>query len=173
MDKELVVNIIEAKKGNNDAIVKVLNVFDNIINKYSRKLNGSDTKQELYVFLMNLIRSIEYNSIIKYEDKQILAYFSKALKNEYIKLSKENDRKNKNEIYNGNEIVCSSYSIDSDIEVLDYIKILNDYERYIINMVVFNGYKISEIANNTGKSRQAINQVKNRALKKLRKLDLT
>lgn len=173
MRKELIFNIIEAKKGNNNAIIEVLSIFDNIINKYSRKLNGDDTKQDLYVFLINVIKTMEYNSITNYEDKQILAYFSKALKNEYIKLSKQRDRKNKNEIYSGDEILSSIYGIESDMEVLDGIKVLNNYERYIIKMVVFNGYKVSEIANNTGKSRQAINQVKNRALKKLRKEYLT
>ena len=64
-------------------------IFDNIINKYSRKLNGEDTKQDLYVFLIKLINNIDEVIIINYEDKQVLSYFSKALKNEYIRLSKK------------------------------------------------------------------------------------
>lgn len=143
MNKELIFRIIEAKRKNNEAIMEILDIFEAIINKYSRKLNGDDTKQDLYVFLINLINSIDYKSIIKYED------------------------------YSKNEIIFGYDTIESNIEVLDGIRSLNTYEKDIIKLIVFNGYKISEIAQNTGKSRQAINQVKNRALKKLKKEYLT
>lgn len=51
MNKELIFKIIDVKKYNKDeGILDILAIFDNIINKYSRKLNGEDTKQDLYVF---------------------------------------------------------------------------------------------------------------------------
>lgn len=87
MNKELIFKIIAVKKYNKDE--SILAIFDNIINKYSRKLNGEDTKQDLYVFLIKLIKNIDELSIVNYEDKQVLFYFSKALKNEYIRLSKK------------------------------------------------------------------------------------
>ena len=94
MNKELIFKIIDVKKYNKDeSILDILAIFDNIINKYSRKLNGEDTKQDLYVFLIKLIKNIDELSIVNYEDKQVLSYFSKALKNEYIRLSKKNDRR--------------------------------------------------------------------------------
>lgn len=90
MNKELIFKIIDVKKYNKDeGILDILAIFDNIINKYSRKLNGEDTKQDLYVFLIKLIKNIDELSIVNYEDKQVLSYFSKALKNEYIRLSKK------------------------------------------------------------------------------------
>ncbi|WP_294128151.1 hypothetical protein [uncultured Clostridium sp.] len=90
MNKELIFKIIDVKKYNKDeSILDILAIFDNIINKYSRKLNGEDTKQDLYVFLIKLIKNIDELSIVNYEDKQVLSYFSKALKNEYIRLSKK------------------------------------------------------------------------------------
>ena len=90
MNKELIFKIIDVKKYNKDeSILDILAIFDNIINKYSRKLNGEDTKQDLYVFLIKLIKNIDELTIINYEDKQVLSYFSKSLKNEYIRLSKK------------------------------------------------------------------------------------
>ncbi|WP_133016976.1 sigma factor-like helix-turn-helix DNA-binding protein [Clostridium cuniculi] len=173
MRKELLFNIIEAKKKNNEAILVILDIFENIINKYSRKLNGADTRQDLYVFLINLINNIDTKLIINYEDKQILLYFSKSLKNEYIRLSKKNAKKSKNEIYMNNELLYDCNKIESNIEILDSIRILTIYEKEIIRLIFFDGYKVSDIAKKTGKSRQAINQVKNRALKKLKKEYLT
>ena len=128
MNKELIFKIIDVKKYNKDeSILDILAIFDNIINKYSRKLNGEDTKQDLYVFLIKLIKNIDELSIVNYEDKQVLSYFSKALKNEYIRLSKKNDRRKNNEDYNYEEIVWGYDFIESNIEVLDSIKNLNTY----------------------------------------------
>ena len=171
MNKELIFKIIDVKKNNNnEGILDILAIFENIINKYSRKLNGEDTKQDLYVFLIKLINNIDELTIINYEDKQVLSYFSKSLKNEYIRLSKKNDREKSNQDYNYEEIVWGHNLIESNIEVLDAIKNLNSYEKSIIKRVVLNGDSVSEVAKKTGKSRQAINQVKNRAISKLKKV---
>lgn len=124
-------------------------------------------------FLIKLIKNIDELSIVNYEDKQVLSYFSKALKNEYIRLSKKNDRRKNNEDYNYEEIVWGYDFIESNIEVLDSINNLNNYEKNIIKMVVLNGYSVSEVAKRTGKSRQAISQVKNRAISKLKKVYVT
>lgn len=174
MNKEFIFKIIDVKKNNKDeSMLDILAIFDNIINKYSRKLNGEDTKQDLYVFLIKLINNIDELSIVNYEDKQVLSYFSKSLKNEYIRLSKKNDRRKNNEDYNCEDRVWGYNFIESNIEVVDSIKNLNNYEKKIIKMVVLNGYSVSEMAKKTGKSRQAISQVKNRAISKLKKVYLT
>ena len=174
MNKEFIFKIIDVKKNNNnEGILDILAIFENIINKYSRKLNGEDTKQDLYVFLIKLINNIDELSIVNYEDKQVLSYFSKSLKNEYIRLSKKNDRRKNNEDYNCEDRVWGYNFIESNIEVVDSIKNLNNYEKKIIKMVVLNGYSVSEVAKKTGKSRQAISQVKNRAISKLKKVYLT
>lgn len=174
MNKEFIFKIIDVKKNNKDeSMLDILAIFDNIINKCSRKLNGEDTKQDLYVFLIKLINNIDELSIVNYEDKQVLSYFSKSLKNEYIRLSKKNDRRKNNEDYNCEDRVWGYNFIESNIEVVDSIKNLNNYEKKIIKMVVLNGYSVSEVAKKTGKSRQAISQVKNRAISKLKKVYLT
>ncbi len=174
MNKEFIFKIIDVKKNNKDeSMLDILAIFDNIINKYSRKLNGEDTKQDLYVFLIKLINNIDELSIVNYEDKQVLSYFSKSLKNEYIRLSKKNDRRKNNEDYNCEDRVWGYNFIESNIEVVDSIKNLNNYEKKIIKMVVLNGYSVSEVAKKTGKSRQAISKVKNRAISKLKKVYLT
>ena len=46
---------------------------------------------KIYFILLKikLINNIDELTIINYEDKQVLSYFSKSLKNEYIRLSKK------------------------------------------------------------------------------------
>ena len=45
------------------------------------------------MFLIKLINNIDELTIINYEDKQVLSYFSKSLKNEYISYQKMIEKK--------------------------------------------------------------------------------
>lgn len=158
--------IIEIQNGNKRGIYDVLIIFDNILNKYSRSLNHEDTKQDLSIFLIGLFYKIP---IYKFNDeRQILSYISKSIKYEYIRLSKINSKKLSNEVYI-NEDIEMYYNFDSyDIEFLDLISILNESEKHILNLFFVENFSISEISKLMNVSRQAINQNKNRAIKKLK-----
>ena len=86
MNKELIFKIIAVKKYKKDeSILDILAIFDNIINKYSRKLNGEDTKQDLYVFLIKLIKKKDHRGIDYivdlYSDK--ISYIVNSILNGY------------------------------------------------------------------------------------------
>ena len=48
--------------------------------------------------------------------------------------------------------------------------ILNQHELFIVNKIYLLGYSSADIARECGSSRQAVNQTKNRAVKKLKKI---
>lgn len=158
--------IIEIQNGNKDNIYDILIIFDNILNKYSRLLDNEDTKQDLIIFLIGLFDKIptyKFNN-----ERQILSYISKSIKYEYIRLSKINSRKLSNEVYI-NEDTEIYYNFDSsDLEFLDLINILNESEKNILKLFFVENFSISEISKLMNVSRQAINQNKNRAIKKLK-----
>ncbi|MBC5630511.1 sigma-70 family RNA polymerase sigma factor [Clostridium sp. NSJ-6] len=158
--------IIEIQNGNKNNIYDILIIFDNILNKYSRLLDHEDTKQDLIIFLIGLLDKIpiyEFNN-----ERQILSYISKSIKYEYIRLSKINSRKLSNEVYI-NEDTEMYYNFDSsDIEFLDLISVLNESEKNILKLFFIENFSISEISKLMNVSRQAINQNKNRAIKKLK-----
>lgn len=158
--------IIEIQNGNKDNIYDILIIFDNILNKYSRLLDNEDTKQDLIIFLIGLFDKIP---IYKFNnERQILSYISKSIKYEYIRLSKINSRKLSNEVYI-NEDTEIYYNFDSsDLEFLDLINILNESEKNILKLFFVEDFSISEISKLMNVSRQAINQNKNRAIKKLK-----
>ncbi|MCI6667221.1 MAG: sigma-70 family RNA polymerase sigma factor [Romboutsia timonensis] len=158
--------IIEIQNGNKDNIYDILIIFDNILNKYSRLLDNEDTKQDLIIFLIGLFDKIP---IYKFNnERQILSYISKSIKYEYIRLSKINSRKLSNEVYI-NEDTEIYYNFDSsDLEFLDLINILNESEKNILKLFFVENFSISEISKLMNVSRQAINQNKNRAIKKLK-----
>ena len=167
MKYDLLNIIIDAKNKDIESINKLLLIFKNIINKYSRQLDGEDTKQDLSLFLIKLINNIDIDSASKYNDKQLLSYISKSLKNEYIKLSKKKSKIYTFECLDDNHINNKSINLYSNIEILDY---LTDYEKWIVQKIFFSGYTVNELSKTLNKSRQSINQVKKRALNKLSKL---
>lgn len=170
MKYDLLNIIIAAKNKDIESINKLLLIFKNIINKYSRQLDGEDTKQDLSLFLIKLIDNIDISSDSKYNDKQLLSYISKSLKNEYIRLSKKRTKIYLTETIDNNYINNESINLDSNIEILDSLNYLTDYEKWILQKIFFSGYTVTELSKTLNKSRQSVNQVKKRALNKLIRL---
>ena len=167
---DLLNTIIKAKKSEIESIGKILLIFENIINKYSRQLDGEDTKQDLSLFLIKLIDTIDIDLASKYNDKQLLSYISKSLKNEYIKLSKKKCKIYTFEYLDDNSINNKSINLDTNIEILDSLNHLTSYEKLILQKIFFSGYTVNELSKALKKSRQSVNQVKKRALDKLKKV---
>ena len=74
---------------------------------------------------------------------------------------------NDNELYYI-EAISATNDLYQEYELSLIKKILTKQELKAISMIYFTGYTVTEIANFEGTSRQAVNQMKNRALKKLR-----
>lgn len=160
--------IIKAKRKDNESIHNILIIFENIINKYSRLLDGEDTKQDLNLFLIKLINNINLDSNSQYNNKQLLSYISKSLKNEYIRLSKKKCKIHMFEQLDDDKITNKSINLDTNIEILDTLNHLTEYERWILSQIFFSGYTVNELSKTLRKSRQSVNQVKKRALDKLK-----
>lgn len=144
-----------------------------MISKYSRLLDGEDTKQALSLHLLIVVNKIpvEYDYLKK--DNIIVGYISKSIRNEYIRLSKLKNRKDSNETELKLDIGIDSEKFDSNIELLDLFNKLSKKEYKIMKLLYINNLSISEIANLMKISRQAVNQCKNRALNKIRSIYLT
>lgn len=168
MENTLYNQIIAIQNGAVHHIKNLIPIFENIINKYSRQLNGEDTKQDLYVFLIQLIYKLPIHSTSFCNDKQILAYISKSLKFEYIRLSKLHSKISSNEYFLSDILDFPAKHTTYNIEIIDLFKNLNDIEKNILSLIFIKGFTVSEIAKSTHKSRQAINQSKIRALGKLK-----
>lgn len=162
--------IEEIQKGNDEYLIDIVKLFENILNKYSRQLNGEDTKQDLIIFMIVLLRKIPIDRNKFYNEKQILSYISKSIKSEYIRLAKINSKKLLNEM-----AMDQSFDLSYDdnnllkIETNEVMTLLTEKEKNVINLNYIKGFSISEMAELTNISRQATNQRKNSALKKLEK----
>ncbi len=157
-----------AKEGDSKGFEEIIDIFNPIINKYSRLLCREDTKQDLIVFLIELINKIRIDNSNFSEDKVILGYISKSIKHEYIRLSKQYNKYSIKKIELNLDLQLQVEDNNSLIEVLDLINVLTDKQKKVIKFIFIDCNNINEVATYMNISRQAVNQIKNRALNKLR-----
>ncbi len=171
MKNELLESIIEAQKDRNGKLVDLVNRFKPLMNKYAYRLGYEDAFWDIQLRFIEIILSLNTNRLEALEYTELLTYICACMHNAYISLSKANCQYKElffpvSEIYEqAEEGKCDDYKelIFSDIKC-----VLNELEFDVVFKHFFAGIKIDDIATQKGVSRQAVNQIKNRAIKKLR-----
>lgn len=170
MKYNIVEKVLDYKRGNENAILEVIEIFKPIINKYSRILDGEDTKQDLIIHLFKVLDKINLHNINFCKDKVIVSYIAKSIRNEYIRLAKIKSKKTINETELNLDLEIAYNGEESEFELLDTFKILTKKEAYVMKLIYINYLSVTEVAQYMRLSRQAVNQIKNRALKKMRSI---
>jgi DNA-directed RNA polymerase specialized sigma24 family protein len=169
--------IIQAQTGDNEASLFLLEKFKPLLKKYTYRLKYDDAYNDLLLDFYELIKNINTGSFYETCDGSIVSYIQKSTYSHYIDRSKSNKIHNKAIVTfsqlseNENhylEAASASFDDYSELLILNLDKILNHYELLIIYWIYVLGYSSTDIAQIKGTSRQAINQTKNRALKKLK-----
>ncbi|GMQ59480.1 glycosylating toxin sigma factor TcdR [Vallitalea sediminicola] len=159
--------LIKNYKNDGDEIylVQIIERFKPLIQKYSRLLKYEDAENELIEHLIICIKNIPLTT----EGKQV-NYIVQCVKNKYIYLSKRSN-KLKNEISsNLIDIKPKRDSINPIIiEMYMAIDELPKEEKSVIINRYFYGYSDKEISKFHNVSRQAVNKLRRKALKTLRK----
>lgn len=161
--------IIKYKKGENDALIKILEVFKPIIKKYSNLLEKEDTEQDLNIHIINVIKKIDINNKDFENDKIIISYISKSIRNEYIRLSKNKSKIINNEKGLDYNLETECFDFFYEIELINLLEVLTEKEAYIIKLIYIDLFSVKEVSDYMKISRQAVNQTKNKALKKLKR----
>lgn len=168
--------IVKIKKDNNDSMLKLIEKFNPILKKYSYRLYYEDAYNDLLLDFIELLIIMSTKKIRNTEDGCLVSYITNSIHNSYIKkLIKIKHLKNftmysdlsESELYYIDSITATNDIYENtDIDTLK--KFLTNPEFITIKMIFYEGYSVIEIASFLGISRQAVNQMKNRALKKLK-----
>lgn len=151
-----------------DAFLELLQRFQPLLNKYARKFHDSEEYYaELQLHLISLINSLA-TSNKKWTDGQIVAYIAKSIYTQFIKLSKKSAIHENKSIEFNPEIMDCSYESDYEIYLKELFLLLNKVQREVIYLHYVEGFSIQEIAQFRKTSRQAVNKIKNQALKTLK-----
>lgn len=164
--------IKESSKTNQQATLDIINKFSPLIKKYSRKLNydGADTDLIIAIIVtINYIARVQNPNIIDKEEN-IVGYISKVIKNKYIELSKIQSDIYNTEVELNLDTVEDKLitSIDDSILFTQLLDKLTPLQKKVIEDSILKDKLYKEIAEELGISRQAVNKLKNRAIKNLK-----
>lgn len=168
--------IAQSQAGNSDATLMLIEKFNPLLRKYAYKLYYDDAYDDLLVDFVELLHNIKLENVHNLSEGGLVSYICKSIHSSYIKKSTES-KKLRNFIPESELSEEELYSLAAASAVNDTYftyefpgieKVLTKPETDIVKMIYLNGYSVCETARKLGTSRQAANQMKNRALKKLK-----
>ena len=169
--------IADAQLGDKQSMEELIFKFRPLIKKYAYKLNYEDAQSDLTLFFIELIRAFPAEVLDTADERKITKYIFVSIKNHYNHLIKDFIRR-KNEICLSQLSEEQSYHLESRFAVaqedpferifIDLSSFLSQRELRVIIQIYYLGYSAAEIARREACSRQAVNQLKRRALKKIR-----
>ncbi len=141
--------------------------FKRLIYHYSGRLGDDDSVQELTVFLVELLYSIDIDLFKSDTTDGLRRYIAVCLKNRYIALSREFQK------LRAMSFELFDYSAGTEISddmliISEALNILTTRQKAIIIYKYIYCYSDTEIAKMLNTSRQAVNRLKNRAFVTLR-----
>jgi len=172
--------IVQSKDCNVNATMALINKFNPLLKKYAYKLFYEDAYNDLLVDFVELIQNIQLEHMHSRDEGSLISYIRKTIYDSYIKksmyLRKLHNVVLYSDISNSELAYVEKVSATTDTYFSDELVALNkamtNKEVTIIKMMYLQEFTVKEIANNFGITRQAVNQIKKRALKKLQILYL-
>ena len=168
--------LVRAQRGDKESCYVILEKFERLTKKYSRKLAYEDAEQDVICYFIELIYTFPLEKFREDDEGKIVVYITKCIYHEYIRLVKQI-------VLQKSEVNYSSLS-EEQLHVLEsrnsgkdcYEQIflselhqnMEEKEWDIIQKIYIEGKAVSQIAKEKGISRQAVNQMKKRALQKIR-----
>ena len=176
MNINLFTEIVEAQK-NRDHVAELIAFFNPLLKKYAYLLNYEDAYDELQIKLIELIYNLDLKQLKRTDNYTLLSYIKTCIHNCYIQKSKKYAEYTFYNRFIGEMSEESAFSIESQFSTLDtyqdfharfYRLFLTQSECEIIFYLFYKQFTVSETAKAKKISRQAVNQLKLSALKKLR-----
>lgn len=143
-------------------------IFKKLINFYSIKLRYEDAIGELNLFFFELINGIDLNRFNADDTNGLCRYIKTSLKHKYIDLYRQRQKEEFSSCELNENIINTKLNFESIIEATDLLTTLTQKQRIIIYYRYFYSLSCEEIGEILGISRQAVNGLKNRALKELK-----
>lgn len=167
-------DIRSGQRGNQSAVLRLINGFSPTLKKYAHKLKTEDAYFDLQAEFIELILYLDCNKLRNTSDGAMVKYLSQSIYHAYIKLLRQLidnnvptisvDELTDNILYQSpttHENCFDSYDIPPDL--------LTSQEADVFYQICILGYSASELARKKGVSRQSINQAKQRAISKLQR----
>jgi len=164
--------IINSKNGDQESMAILLDMFDPLISKHARLLNYEEAKTDI---IIGLIERIQYNDNFCPEgmsEGAVVNYLKTCVMRLRVDLIRKRISKSKlDEISTEDDYSFGSISsFENDLITSTLVECLPRNQKEIIDKIYIQGFKVSEVAHELGVSRQAVNNMKNKALYALKEM---
>lgn len=171
--------LVRAQRGDEEAMLELIKRFQPLLRKYAKKLRYDDAYEDCRLFFIELIKSVDLKKLNTLEDPGVISYIKVSVAHFYgkkIRKMKEEEREIAfSELTEEQRYYVEARTAKQDeqdfLAELGVDRLLNANEKGILYLVYAKGYTTAEIARKYHKSRQTVNQLKMRTLKKLRKME--
>ena len=176
MSAEIHKQILAYQGGDSNAALMLVEKFRPLIKRYAFFLHREDGFEDLQCFLLSMLKTWNTSRLASTDDATVIRYIANSVRNKFIALSKQKTT-DQCAFYIEDATVpeaieyeqrTSTYDQYDQLSVQDLHKVLDDYEFEIIYALYFKQQSVAEVAKQKQKTRQAINQTKIKALKKLK-----
>lgn len=173
----LIDQILRAQQGDPDAMEGLVSKFEPVLKKYSRKLFWEDALSDMTVAFVELIHGLQVDNLRCKEDGALINYIAHSVRNTYNALLRDffshpQEIASLDDATEATKYEAMSYEDAFEeqrfFDILDSCATLTEKERIVLTQIYYWGYTSVEIANSLSTSKQNINQIKQRGLKKLR-----
>lgn len=167
-NKILIKTVKEIQNQDMSHFSELYGVFEKLLRFYEKKLGYDDAGQELTLFLLELLYGLDTDKFMPDDTESLKRYIAVSVRNQYILLSKRNQRYalTCNELYDN----LGHYSVEPDdgITLAEGLKLLSERQRLAVAYRYIYGFSDVEIADMLSVSRQAVNRLESRGLAVLR-----
>ncbi|MEE1238631.1 MAG: sigma-70 family RNA polymerase sigma factor [Acutalibacteraceae bacterium] len=168
-NKELLAIAEEIKNKDMSHFKELYDNFGALIHHFEIKLGYDDAGQELTVFLLELIYSLNTDRFLPDDSEEFNRYIVASIRNKYIALSK---KKSRIELESGELYDCLGCEEEFDVPLIlkEGMKSLNSRQRSAIILRYIYGFSDTEIGERLGITRQAVNRLQRKSLNILREV---
>ena len=166
-NRELMSIVKEIKNKDMSRFEELYDAFAGLIRHFEIKLGYDDAGQELTVFLLELVYSLNTDRFLSDDSDILKRYIAVSVRNKYIALSK---RKNRIELESGELYDCigCAEEFEGSFTLKEAMNNLNERQRAALTLRYLYGYSDTEIAEKLGITRQSVNRLERKGLSVLR-----
>lgn len=148
--------------------------FDKLLKKYACLLPTADAYEELRLFFIELLYYMNAKQNVLENDARAVSYIEKSVRHRFSYILEKTNKLQEINFSDFSDeqlfLIEQEHSCSMQESISDYFPLrveLTELERKIITEIYTYGRPVSEIADMMHISRQAVNQTKLRALKKI------
>lgn len=175
----IVETIRKAQKGDEKSVLEMIAQFECLLTRYAHLLKYEDALNDLTLDFIVLLKQVNTSIFAGKSDGVVVNYIAQTIKHSYIRRSKQRAKVNSMEtlfedLSEGQRYHVENTNTCTNDELLGITELLSgknltDSERNVLIGEFCFGMSSAEIARAKSVSRQSINQIKRRAIIKLRK----